>query len=139
MPDKPVVVDTNIIFSALLKGRSQFAQIILGTERPFFICESTIVELFQHKERIVKLSQLSEEDIARLFYLLLRHLNVAKEELIQPEFRKQAFQLCKDIDEADSPQIALTLHLDGLLWTGDKKLKNGLRQQGFQLFFEPDN
>ncbi|MEI7935826.1 MAG: PIN domain-containing protein [Verrucomicrobiota bacterium] len=34
------------------------------------------------------------------------------------------------------PFIALTLHLDGRLWTGDDKLKAGLRAKGFDRFFE---
>jgi predicted nucleic acid-binding protein len=35
------------------------------------------------------------------------------------------------------PFIALTLHLDGRLWTGDDELKAGLRAKGFDRFFEP--
>jgi predicted nucleic acid-binding protein len=41
-----------------------------------------------------------------------------------------------DIDEKDSVFVALTLELDGLLWTSDKKLKNGLIKKGFNSFFE---
>jgi predicted nucleic acid-binding protein len=36
-----------------------------------------------------------------------------------------------------APFIALTLHLDGRLWTGDEELKAGLRAKGFDRFFEP--
>ncbi|WP_322744651.1 PIN domain-containing protein [Cuspidothrix issatschenkoi] len=46
---------------------------------------------------------------------------------------------CKDIDESDTPHVALTLQLEGLLWTGDKKLKEGLIIKGFDKFFEPNN
>ncbi len=112
---KPVVVDTNILISALLRSGSPFAQVILGSKRDFFICESTIVELFKHKERITQLSKLSETEVIRLLYTLLRHLVVSKEELIDLNVRQKAYQLCKKIDAADTPQVALALHLDGLL------------------------
>ncbi|WP_413176102.1 PIN domain-containing protein [Anabaena azotica] len=40
------------------------------------------------------------------------------------------------MDESDTPHVALTLELEGLLWTGDKKLKEGLIRKGFDKFFE---
>jgi predicted nucleic acid-binding protein len=33
--------------------------------------------------------------------------------------------------------IALTLDLNGVLWTGDKRLRNELRRKGFDCFFAP--
>jgi hypothetical protein len=33
--------------------------------------------------------------------------------------------------------IALTLHLDGRLWSEDAQLKQALRARGFDRFFEP--
>jgi len=50
---------------------------------------------------------------------------------------KYSWELCKDIDEKDFAYLALSLELDGRLWTGDKKLINGLRAKGFDHFFEP--
>lgn len=135
---KPIVVDANILFSALLREETRFTRLILGSARSFFICESTIVELFKHKERILRFSKLSEPEVIRLFYLLLRHLVVVKEELITPEVRAKAYNLCVEVDETDTPHVALTLHLNGLLWSGDKKLKAGLIRKGFDRFFVLD-
>lgn len=84
----------------------------------------------------MQISQLTETEIVRLFYILLRHVTVAKEELLDPAIRQQAYQLCVHIDEADTPHVALTLHLKGLLWTGDKTLRQGLEKQGFDHFFD---
>jgi predicted nucleic acid-binding protein len=136
MVAKPVIVDTNILFSSLLREGSSFARTLLESDYPFFICESTIVELFRHKERIVRLSKLSDHEVIRLFYILLRQVTVVKEDLIDKAIRQKAYALCASIDEADTPHVALTLHLNGLLWTGDKELKNGLKVQGFDAFFE---
>jgi predicted nucleic acid-binding protein len=134
---KPVIIDTNILFSALLRSQSTFAQTILGSEHSFYICESVIVELFKHKEKLVRLSHLTEEEIIRVLYTILRHVTISKEQLIEPSIREKAYGLCSDIDEADSPHVALALQLGGLLWTGDSKLKNGLRKKGFDAFFDP--
>ena len=138
MKQKPIIVDTNILFSALLRRDSSFSTTILGTNYSFFICEAAIVELFKHKEKIIRLSKLSDEDIVHLFYVLLKRVSVFKEVLIEPSIRRRAYELCKDIDEADTPHVALTLHLNGLLWTGDKKLKAGLGKLGLEFFFEPE-
>jgi len=46
-PYPPVVIDTNILFSALLNQDSHFATIIQRLEYRFFICEYVVVELFK--------------------------------------------------------------------------------------------
>jgi len=136
---QPIVVDTNILFSALLSSQSSFAKILLGSDCRFFVCEQVLVELFKRKEKLVKVSLLSEDEIARIYQIILRRINLYKEDLITPNNRAAAYVLCKDIDESDTPHIALTLELKGLLWTGDKKLKEGLRQKGFNQFLEVSN
>jgi predicted nucleic acid-binding protein len=39
------------------------------------------------------------------------------------------------VDPKDTPFVALTIELDGRLWTGDKALVRGLRAQGFDRFY----
>ena len=51
-----VVVDTNIFFSALISAESSFAKTMLRLENDFFVCETTLVEIFEHKEKLVKAS-----------------------------------------------------------------------------------
>ena len=134
--DKPVIIDTNILFSALVRGQSGLGDVLLRSERKLYVCEYVIIELFKHKDRLVKASHLSEEDILAWLYLLLKRLNIFKEDLISPENRVAAYKLCVDVDENDTPHVALALELNGLLWTGDKKLKRGLQDKGFDQFFE---
>ncbi len=134
---KPIIVDTNIVFSALISRPSPFTDLLLGSDYRFYVCELVIVELFNHKDKLVGASRLPEDQIVRVLYTLMRQLNLFKEDLITPEHRQIAFSLCRDIDETDTPHIALTLELNGLLWTGDRKLKAGLLKKGFKDFFEP--
>jgi len=132
-----VIVDTNILFSCLLSGQSIFGETLLASDYQFFVCEQVIVELFRHKEKLVKLSKLSEDEILQIYKILLKHICLYKEDLISEQNRISAYGLCKDIDESDTPHVALTLELNGWLWTGDKKLKEGLKRKGFDRFFEP--
>ncbi|MEB3342798.1 PIN domain-containing protein [Okeania sp.] len=135
----PIIVDTNILFSTLLKEKSSFSELLLNSNYDFFICEQVLVELFKRKEKILKASQLTEEEIIKIYQTLLKCINLYKEDLILPENLVTAYQLCQDIDETDTPHIALTIELNGLLWTGDKKLKEGLQRKGFIKLFEPNN
>lgn len=134
---EPVVVDTNVLFSALLRKSARFTEVLLTSDRRFLINELVVVELFKHKEKIVRLSRLGDEDVVHLFYELMRELELYKEELVAPANRAKAAELCQDIDLTDAPHVAIALETGGLLWTGDEKLKEGLRAKGFDRFFEP--
>lgn len=130
-----IIVDTNILFSALLREQSKFTDILLRSDYQLHVCEFVIVELFTRKDKLVTMSQLSKDEILRLLYVLLRRLNVYKEDLIQPENRKRAYDLCADIDPSDSPHVALALELNGLLWTGDETA-SCIEKKGFNQFFD---
>lgn len=134
--NKPVIVDTNILLSALLREKSTILDALRSHQHQFYICELPIIELFKHKEKIIKYSELSAEEIAKVYYFLLKKLHLYKEDLIEKTLWKQAYHLCKDVDETDTPFVALTLELGGLLFTGDQKLKKHLRAKGFTTFFE---
>ena len=134
--DKPVIVDTNILFSALLQEKSPFFELLITGDFKFYICELTLVELFRHKEKLIQTSKLSEDDVVKFFYFILKKINIFKEDLIQISNWYKAFEYCKEIDESDTPFVALTLELDGLLFTGDKALKQNLLKKGFDSFFE---
>jgi predicted nucleic acid-binding protein len=136
--DLRVIVDTNILFSSMLSSQTKFADILFTSGHQFYVCELVVVELFKHKEKIVRLSKLPEDDVVRLYHILLRRLTLYKEDLITPQHRAAAYALCQSIDPSDTPHVALTLELGGVLWTGDNTLKKGLQRQGFEAFFDPN-
>jgi len=134
---KKVIVDTNILFSALL-GKSKKIRNIILTEKEvtFYFCNFVFVELFKYKEIIQKKSSLEEDEILELLHNLLKKIKIFNEESVTDESLQKAFDLCKDVDEKDTPFISITIELDGLLWTRDKELKIGLKSKGFDSFFE---
>ncbi|MFQ6044304.1 MAG: PIN domain-containing protein [Candidatus Poribacteria bacterium] len=52
-----VIVDSNIIFSALLSKDNTSRMVLFSPNFEFFSCNFLMVEIFEHKERIVKISQ----------------------------------------------------------------------------------
>jgi predicted nucleic acid-binding protein len=131
-----IVVDTNIIFSALLKEDNRYARALIKNEdaHDFYVVYFTIVELFKHKERIKQFSKLSEEDILEALYELLKHINIINDNIISVPSWKAAMQLAHDVDIKDVPNVALTIELAAQLWTNDNELKRGLQAKGFDAF-----
>ena len=135
-----VIVDTNIMFSILLKDKSKERDVLfLSEDLEFFSCRFAIVELFKHKEKISKFSKLTEDEILTSLYKLLKIINFYNEDLISREVLKKAYELCSGIDEKDTLFVALTLEINGYLWTGDKKLKEELISKGFYKFWPSEN
>lgn len=130
-----IILDTNIIFSALLHKENKFKDIILNRDDlSFYTCNFLILEIFKYKEKIVKSSN-SKDDVLNILSLLLHNISFFNQDLVSIDSRQNAFDLCKGIDEKDIPFVALALELDGLLWTGDKRLISGLLNRGFNNFF----
>lgn len=129
-----VVVDSNILFSALLKADAKRAEIILN---PAFnlekiSCYFLYIELFRHKEKILQVSKLSEEDILDVFYRLMKKITFINEETITDKDWQQAGQLTTGIDEKDTPFVALAISQQAVLWTGDRRLLEGLQARDFK-------
>jgi hypothetical protein len=104
--------------------------------------DRSVWERIKHKEKIVRLSRLGDEDVVHLFYELLRELELYKEELVAPANRAKAAELCQDVDLTDAPRVSIALETGGpsgqATWgKPNQKLKQGLRAKGFARFFEP--
>lgn len=132
-----IVVDTNILFSALLSKETPLRKYFFNKDYNFYTPNFVVVEIFKHKERIFKYAKSDESDVYEYLNSILKKLNFVNEEIISIENRQEAFRLCADVDQDDIPFVALALELDALLWTGDKKLRDGLIAKGFDSLFFP--
>jgi predicted nucleic acid-binding protein len=133
-----LVVDTNVVFALLLPREAVLRRRFLGdTTHTFFCPRFFLVELFKHKERIARASALPEADLLDCLHELLARIQFVEEGSISIGTWMEARHLCRDVDPKDTPFVALTLHLNGRLWTGDEELKAALRIKGFDRFFGP--
>jgi predicted nucleic acid-binding protein len=133
-----VVLDTNVFFSLLLK-RDGFQRRRSFFAAPFkYYCPRfLVVELFKHKERIARATQLSEDELLEFLHELLARIEFIEEGAIAIGTWMEARRLCQDVDPKDTPFVALALHLDCRIWTDDDELKRGLRRKNFDSFLEP--
>jgi predicted nucleic acid-binding protein len=128
-----VVVDTNIVFSALLSKDSVIRQIIIDSRRRFFFTSDYMrTELRNHQGKLKKASKLTGEDIIAAQDDLFKYITFIPLEVVSESYWLEANWLVADVDIDDTPFVALALYLDAYLWTGDKILYNGLKAKGYE-------
>jgi len=133
-----IVVDTSVFISALISPKGINAEILMN---PIFHFEKyssyyLVVEIFKHKNKILKYSKLTENELLEQVYNLLKNIRLINENQISKNIWEKSFELAKDIDENDTAFIALTEYTNGKLWSLDKKLKNGLKAKGYTKIIE---
>lgn len=132
-----IVIDTNLVFSALVSRRAQLRELLLTEPGLRLVCPRFLfVELFKHKERIARATELPEDELLEFLNALLARLEFVEEAAIPVGTWVEARRLCRETDAKDIAFIALVLHLKCRLWSGDEELKAGLRSKGFERFFE---
>ena len=130
-----VVIDANIIFSALIKGNPIYIKILnnIDAYAPDFI----FTELEKYEKRILKKTH-SKQRMKEIIYKIFKKISIIPKVALSKANIKKAYELCKDIDEKDTPYLALALELDAYLWTNDKKLTEKLRKKGFSKILTTD-
>lgn len=136
MISNAAVVDTNIILSALISKSSGIREKLFDETMNYFAPNYIIIELYKHKEKLLKYSKLDETEFFEFFSSIVNRINFVSLETIKEESKKKAYHLCKNIDIKDTPFVALSIQLKIPLWTGDKKLKHGLIKLGFMDFWD---
>ena len=128
------VVDTNIIFSALLNSNSTIGDLLFNSDKhfEFYSCNYLRYEIQKHWERLKKISKLSDQQLTVSYTLVLSKLKFINEEIIPDETWIASEQIAKGIDIDDIDFVALTKFLKATLWTGDKVLYNGLKKLAFK-------
>lgn len=134
MKTKAVVVDTNLLFSALIPRASKIREYLLKPDVTFYAPNFLITEIYAHKEKLLLHSKLTEDEFYLFFDGLIERIKFLPISFISKESKQKAYELCKDIDVKDTPFVALAIQLNLPLWTGDKQLKQGLIAKGYDKF-----
>ncbi len=131
-----IVVDTNIIFSAILNSQSWIGQIILHSDKTvkFYSPQYLKIEIQNHLQKIKEIAKIDDSEAHELIDTLYTKIHFISDEFIPKNDLVTADELTKDVDFDDVLFVALSLHLNCKLWTGDKALMNALIAKGFKRF-----
>ncbi len=121
-----VVLDTNILFSALIRD-STTRKLILEYDGTFLFPEYIFEEAEKHKDEIFKKSGMDAEDFNELLAIILRKVNIVPSEVLEP-YRREAYEIVKDIDVNDVLFVACALaYKESIIWSNDSSLKKQSR------------
>lgn len=121
--------------SALISDSRQIRRILARKDLQFVAPKFIIVELFKRAPKIQKATKLSKDEVLELLSSMVNQIKFYEEDLISIGSWIEAFRLCRDVDEKDTPYIALSLELNAKLRTNDNELKIGLGSKGFNDFY----
>ena len=92
-------------------------------------------EIENHWEKLKRISKLIDNQLRESQFKIFGKINFINEALIPSTTWILSEKTTKDIDVDDVDFVALTNHLKGNLWTGDKNLYNGLKKKNFTKVF----
>jgi predicted nucleic acid-binding protein len=130
-----LVLDANIVFSSILKPQGIVASILLDSENGFiFIAPEFLkAEIKKHTPRLSVLTGFDQTRISSLIDFIFSRILFYANEVIPENIQLQADDICNSIDPKDSIYIAFSLFFQSKVWSGDKKLYEGLKNKGVDL------
>jgi predicted nucleic acid-binding protein len=130
------VIDANIIFSSIISGKTFYIELL--TQNKCFAPDFIFDEIKKYEKTILKKTKI-KQDFQGYIKEIFSNLIIIPKDAITINNWKRAFELCSDIDEKDTPYIALAIELDIPLITRDKKLHDKLIEKGFKNTIVFDN
>ncbi|MCK5043986.1 PIN domain-containing protein [Candidatus Pacearchaeota archaeon] len=124
-----IIIDTNIFISALIKD-SLTREIIVNSPFHFFIPEGELIEIKKYEKLIIKKSGLSAIELKELIRILLKYMNVVRNDLIL-EHKNKAKEIMGKIDKDDVIFIATALAKNAVIWSDDKHFQ---KQKEIKIF-----
>lgn len=128
-----IIVDSNILFSAILNVESRIGQILVNGKEyyEFYSPKYARTEILEHQNKLMKIANLNNEEFLEVYELILKNVTILNHSILPKKAFEKAFEYCKNIDVDDTFFVAFSEYLDSRLWTGDKKLIKGLEKKGF--------
>ena len=122
------ILDSNIVISGLITPNGTISKLILQDLNKSKLISPAFLfqEVISKYDKLKKITKLNDEQLNELIVRLIKRIDFVDDELIDFKFQKEAYELVKNIDKKDLLFVALSLQTGFTLWTGDKKLSEGL-------------
>ncbi|MBI2146148.1 PIN domain-containing protein [Candidatus Woesearchaeota archaeon] len=114
-----LVVDANVIFSALIKDSFSYYLLFSGKFH-LFTPEYIFTEFEKHKDEILGKTERTTEEFYKLLEVLKRRITIVPLEELT-DYIETAEKISPDL--GDMAYFALALKLNCSIWSNDKKLK----------------
>lgn len=115
------MIDTNVLIAALINPTSPVWSILEVKGVDFYVPEFALSELGEYKglikEKLDRKGKREEFDF--LISELFRNVTIIPED-VYSENLSRATDIMRDIDEKDSPYIALAMSLECPIWSNDR-------------------
>jgi len=114
-----VIVDTNIVFSALLNINSRIGQILINGKSHFDFYSPAYVkfEIFKYKKKIKSIGKLTDDEFLETYGLILKNITILNHSIIPVKIYENAELMCQDIDIDDTIFVAISDFMKGILCT----------------------
>ncbi len=117
-----IVLDSNIIFSALIKD-SIIRELILNFPGKLLFPEYIFEEIIEHKEELAEKLGLNKGKLEFILNNLLKNVKIVPTILLE-EYKQEATELMKNLDIDDILFIACALkYPNSSIWSNDKNLR----------------
>jgi predicted nucleic acid-binding protein len=129
-----IIVDANIVFSAILNTNSRIADLLINSKGIFdFLAPDYLhSELRKYHSKISMISKMSLREVEIIENKVTKPI-VFMSGIHIPESKWiLAEDLVKDIDSKDTPYLASSMFFQCKIWSGDKELRKGLENKGFK-------
>ena len=135
-----LIVDANIIFSGILNSNGKIGDLLINHSKQFdFIAPNFLrAEIIKHRSKIYKISGFNEIQLEEAEFQNYKGIHFISEEQIKKSAWLFAQKMTDDIDPKDTLYVAFSKHFGCKIWSGDKKLINGLSKKGFTNFINSD-
>ena len=125
-----IVVDTNIVISALIKD-SLTRELIIKSKKNLLLPEMALYELKKNEREILEKSGLSKVSYEKLVFKLLSYMKFIPKNLTE-EHHEEAFKIIGHLDKEDVVFVSIALAFDNCaIWSDDKHFKQQSRVKVF--------
>ena len=129
------IIDTNIVFSAVMKSDSRIGRFIMAASRysvKFYAPKFLQTEIDNHLPELVQRAKRPASEVREQIELIYSKIQFISDDQIPIDMYSKGAFYAREVDEDDIVFVALTEYFGEQLLTGDNKLYRHLITKGYQ-------